>query len=109
MGIILSLLKGTLYLSLGVTAAAAFILYTTKPEDKSFKAYLQTKIKSNMTDEVLRSQGLLQNIAGNIFSKVVTSLPDIQIKDYIIFKYAMATLNGQSAKFIGVLHTWHEL
>lgn len=82
--------------------------YLTKPDENTFKPYIQSHIKNNEEDNSNKS--LTQYIKQYVDAIVIEKTYEIDVKDYVFVKYAkVKTLDNKEMHFIGTLQTWIEL
>jgi hypothetical protein len=81
--------------------------YLTKPDENTFKPYIQSHIKNNEDDNSNKS---FQYITKYVDAIVIEKTYEIDVKDYVFAKYAkVKTPDNKEMHFIGALQTWVEL
>lgn len=107
MNFVLNLIGGIFkvgfYTTAIVVTGASFFAYSTKPTNES----LQKQIESRSYN---KSDGMVANGLKKIVTKSVIGTSSIDVKDFVVVKFANVTLiNGENFRFIGAFQHWFPL
>jgi len=82
-----------------LAGVAGTVLYVTKPDEKTFDAYLKNEFKKN-------NPGIVGKFAGTFVSHTSSTA----FTDCIVVRFADVTLvDGSKEKFVGGLGTWRHI
>lgn len=91
---------------LAIICAGTFTI-STNPTDKSFKEFINQKVKSGFSE----SGSPIALISSSIFSGIATniglSVTSIEIRDLKFCKIATCRIGGKTTRFFGVAGGWH--